>query len=66
LDGDTALSFVLVEDRYGIAMRRQLDLAPLAVAILAELSLEARRENLQEAVAAWPAPIEWSDFSLSA
>jgi transcriptional regulator with XRE-family HTH domain len=55
LDGNTALSFALVEDRYGIAMRRQLDLAPLAVAILAELSLKARRENLQEAVAAFQA-----------
>lgn len=57
LDGDTALSFALVEERYGIAIRRQLDLAPLTIAILAELSLKARSERLKEASDAFQATV---------
>jgi transcriptional regulator with XRE-family HTH domain len=48
LDGDTALSFALVEQRYGISAKRQLDLAPLFTALLAEMCLSERLRKLEE------------------
>ncbi len=47
LDGDTALSFTFVEERYGIPPKRQIDMAPLFTAILAELCLRERTEKLE-------------------
>lgn len=48
LHGDTALSLALVEQRYGISAKRQLDMAPLFTALLAEMSLHERRQKLED------------------
>ena len=48
LHGDTALSLALVEQRYGISAKRQLDMAPLFTALLAEMSLRDRRQRLED------------------
>lgn len=48
LHGDTALSLALVEQRYGISAKRQLDMAPLFTALLAEMSLRDRRQKLED------------------
>lgn len=48
LQGDTALSLALVEQRYGISAKRQLDMAPLFTALLAEMSLRERRQKLED------------------
>lgn len=48
LHGDTALSLALVEQRYGISAKRQLDMAPLFIALLAEMSLRDRRQKLED------------------
>jgi transcriptional regulator with XRE-family HTH domain len=53
LDGRTALSFALVEKRYGIAPQRQIEMAPLFAALLAEMSLADRRRRLEAANAAF-------------
>jgi len=48
LHGDTALSLAFVEQRYGISAVRQLEMAPLFTALLAEMSLRDRRQKLEE------------------
>ncbi|WP_109465270.1 helix-turn-helix transcriptional regulator [Albibacillus kandeliae] len=48
LHGDTALSLALVEQKYGISAKRQLDMAPLFAALLAEMSLRERGQKLEE------------------
>ncbi len=48
LHGDSALSLALVEQRYGISAKRQLDMAPLFTALLAEMSLRDRRQKLED------------------
>jgi transcriptional regulator with XRE-family HTH domain len=48
IDGETALSFQMVEDVYGIPLASQVDMAPLFAAVLAEASLEWRRKRLAE------------------
>ncbi|MDP2738982.1 MAG: helix-turn-helix transcriptional regulator [Pseudorhodobacter sp.] len=47
LDGRTALNFGLVEARYGISARVQIEAAPLFATLLAEMSLAERRKNLE-------------------
>jgi transcriptional regulator with XRE-family HTH domain len=48
LHEDTALSLELVEQRYGISAKRQLEMAPLFTALLAEMSLCDRRQKLED------------------
>ncbi len=45
----TALSFRMVEKRYGISWQQQIELAPLFAALLAEGSLAWRKEQLEQA-----------------
>lgn len=53
LDGRTAVSFALVEKRYGISPQRQIEMAPLFATLLAEMSLADRRRRLEAANAAF-------------
>ena len=50
--GRAALALDLVERRYGVSVRSQLELAPLVFTILAETSLAARRRRLENMQAA--------------
>ncbi|MCY4259817.1 MAG: helix-turn-helix transcriptional regulator [Rhodobacteraceae bacterium] len=45
----TALSFRMVEKRYGISWQQQIELAPLFSALLAEGSLAWRKEQMEQA-----------------
>ena len=48
VDGETALSFQMVEDVYGIPITSQVEMAPLFAAVLAEASLNWRSKRLTE------------------
>ena len=56
--GRAALSFDLVERRYGVSVRSQRELAPLFFTILAETSLAARRRRLESMLAAHEAYLD--------
>ena len=48
LDGRSRLSYQLVEKEYGASPRELVDFAPLAFALLAEMSLSERRKRLED------------------
>lgn len=52
LDGETILAFNMVQHIYGIPIRSQIVMAPLFTALLAEASLNWRRERVDEIEAA--------------